>query len=143
GDGDRKAGLRAARSHKVFNPWPVIPHRGRDENRSGHAGLLARQISRLDKFFGGQLVRQRYVRWNERPIVGGRHEAKSWRKCFSTSLTGFIAACPNPQIDASPITFARSVSNASSQCGSFISATAFSVPTRHGVHCPQLSSSDN
>src|SRR5579872_676927 len=66
---------------------------------------------------------------------------KSSRKCFSTCLTGFIAAWPRPQIEASPITLVKSLSRLSSQRDWLISATAFSVPTRHGVHWPQLSSS--
>src|SRR5262249_3997120 len=68
------------------------------------------------------------------------HDTSS-AKCFSTIFTGFIAAWPKPQIELSVITRVRSANSAPSHffcCNSF---TAFSVPTRHGVHWPQLSSS--
>ena len=41
------------------------------------------------------------------------------------------------------MTRVSSCSSGSSQCGAVISLTAFSVPARHGVHWPQLSSSKN
>src|SRR5882724_2624919 len=68
---------------------------------------------------------------------------KSSRKCFITVFKGLDAACPSPQIDASPIACASSVKSASSHLGCDISFTAFSVPTRQGVHWPQDSSSKN
>src|SRR5579863_4135608 len=74
-------------------------------------------------------------------IAHQARSVKSCAKCFITCLTGFIAACPNPQIDASPITRDNSCSKLSSQRAWLINFTAFSVPTRHGVHWPQLSSS--
>src|SRR5262249_23273704 len=55
---------------------------------------------------------------------------RSSRKCFSTCLTGFIAACPSPQIEASVMTCVSSCNSGSSQCGIVISLTAFSVPAR-------------
>src|SRR6516165_8871696 len=67
--------------------------------------------------------------------------AKSSRKYFITEASGLGAAWPSPQIDASRIVAESSLSNASSQAPFAISFTAFSVPTRHGVHWPQLSSS--
>src|SRR5690349_1571913 len=51
---------------------------------------------------------------------------RSPRKCFTTILTGFIAAWPSPQIDASVMTRVNSARRSSSQRGSFISITAFS-----------------
>ena len=62
-------------------------------------------------------------------------------KYFWTQRIGFGAACPRPQIDASPITCARSSSVAWSHTGASISAAALAVPTRQGVHWPQLSCS--
>src|SRR5205814_2404839 len=69
--------------------------------------------------------------------------ARSSAKCFSAIFTGFIAACPRPQIDASVITLASSSRRGPSHLGSASSRTTFSVPTRQGVHWPQLSSSKN
>ena len=45
------------------------------------------------------------------------HRFRSSRKCFSTCLTGFIAAWPRPQIEASLITCAARRSSGSSQRG--------------------------
>src|SRR5262249_32386550 len=67
--------------------------------------------------------------------------AKSSRKYLNTHCSGLGAAWPRPQIEASRIACDSSPSSASSQGPFSISLTAFSVPTRHGVHCPQLSSS--
>ena len=53
---------------------------------------------------------------------------------------GFGAAWPRPQIEASTITVLRSFSVAASHTGASISCAAFTVPTRQGVHWPQLSS---
>ena len=64
-------------------------------------------------------------------------------KYFTTQAIGLGAACPSPQIDASIIACDRSASSGLSQRGSRISATAFSVPTRHGVHWPHDSSAKN
>ena len=44
------------------------------------------------------------------------------------------SACPNPQIEALPITSAKSSNNSEFQHLSFISLTAFSVPDLQGVH---------
>src|SRR5260370_11429484 len=66
---------------------------------------------------------------------------RSYRKYFNTLKSGLGAAWPSPQIEASRIACDSSVSSASSQGPPRISLTAFSVPTRHGVHWPQLSSS--
>src|SRR5262249_40832784 len=60
--------------------------------------------------------------------------AKSSRKYFITEANGLGAAWPSPQIDASRMVAESSLSNASSQGPFAISFTAFSVPTRHGVH---------
>src|ERR1043166_2306885 len=67
--------------------------------------------------------------------------AKSSRKYLNTLASGLGAAWPRPQIEASRMASASSFSNASSHGPFSISLTAFSVPTRHGVHWPQLSSS--
>src|SRR5260370_3329648 len=64
-------------------------------------------------------------------------------KCFITILTGFIAAWPSPQIEASLITLVNSSISGLSQRFACISFPAFSVPTRDCVHSPQLSSSKN
>src|SRR5258708_24897893 len=64
-------------------------------------------------------------------------------KYFSTLTSGFGAAWPSPQIDASRIAVANSPSSASFHGPAAISFTAFSVPARQGVHWPQLSSSKN
>src|SRR5262249_385752 len=64
------------------------------------------------------------------PIPHPTHFAKF----FSTIFTGFIAAWPNPQIDASVITFASSSSSGPSHFGCESRPTTFSVPTRQGVH---------
>src|SRR6185437_1231375 len=90
----------------------------------------------------GQFVGEQRVQRNLQQFAVHAH-ATSSRKCFSTIFTGFIAACPNPQIEASPITRESSCNKSSSQRRPDISLTAFSVPTRQGVHWPQLSSSKN
>src|SRR4249920_368242 len=66
---------------------------------------------------------------------------RSSRKYLNTQLSGFGVACPRPQIEASRIATESSFNNVSSHGPVAISLTAFSVPTRHGVHWPQLSSS--
>src|SRR6478735_7159949 len=66
---------------------------------------------------------------------------RSSRKYLNTLVSGFGAACPRPQIEASRIAADSSFNNASSHGPVAISLTAFSVPARQGVHCPQLSSS--
>ena len=60
--------------------------------------------------------------------------SSSSRKYFKTEFSGFAAACPRPQIEASVIVRPSSSSSASSHLRRDMSATAFSVPTRHGVH---------
>src|SRR5208282_320365 len=67
--------------------------------------------------------------------------AKSSRKYLNTLSSGLGAAWPRPQIEASRIAAESSSSSFSSHRGRSISLTAFSVPTRQGVHWPQLSSS--
>src|SRR6266852_7624955 len=57
-------------------------------------------------------------------------------KYFSTLTSGFGAACPNPQIDASRMALDSSVNNDSSHGPAAISFAAFSVPARQGVHWP-------
>src|SRR6185437_3994997 len=61
-------------------------------------------------------------------------------KYFMAQRYGLGAACPRPQIDASIITLESSSSSGLSQSPRSISATAFAVPTRQGVHCPHDSS---
>ena len=62
-------------------------------------------------------------------------------KCFMTDVSELGAAWPSPQIEASRMATESSASRFSSQPRAAISLTAFSVPTRQGVHWPQLSSS--
>src|SRR5262249_36436998 len=69
--------------------------------------------------------------------------SRSSGKYFSTHRSGLGAAWPRPQIDASRIASDSSLSSAWFQGPLAISFTAFSVPTRQGVHWPQLSSSKN
>src|SRR5689334_7800875 len=64
-------------------------------------------------------------------------------KYFSTHNNGFGAAWPSPQMDASRIAVDSSSSSFTSHGPLAISLAAFSVPTRQGVHWPQLSSSKN
>src|SRR5471030_3291796 len=67
--------------------------------------------------------------------------ANSSGKYLITLVSGFEAAWPRPQIDASRIAWLNSSSNSRFQTGLSISSAAFWVPTRQGVHWPQLSSS--
>jgi len=67
-------------------------------------------------------------------------QASSCGKYLTTHAIGFGAACPRPQMDASAIACDSSFKSGTSQRSCAISPTAFSVPTRHGVHCPQDSS---
>src|SRR6516162_10859675 len=62
-------------------------------------------------------------------------------KYLITEVSGFAAAWPKPQIDASRIAWLNSSSSWVFQTGRSINCAAFCVPTRHGVHWPQLSSS--
>src|ERR1051326_8859358 len=62
-------------------------------------------------------------------------------KYLITDVSGFEAAWPNPQIEASRIAWPNSSSNCRFQTGFSIRIAAFWVPTRQGVHWPQLSSS--
>src|SRR5258705_3762891 len=64
-------------------------------------------------------------------------------KYFSTLSSGLGAAWPSPQIEASRMASDSSVNSAGFHGPFAIRSTAFSVPTRHGVHWPQLSSSKN
>src|SRR5262249_57497861 len=61
-------------------------------------------------------------------------------KCFMTEVMELGAAWPRPQIEASRMATDSSFNSFSSQPRAAISFTAFSVPTRQGVHWPQLSS---
>src|SRR5262249_33621876 len=75
-----------------------------------------------------------------------RHSAASLNssgKYLITEDSGFDAACPSPQIEASRIAWLNSSRRARFQTGCCIRTAAFWVPTRHGVHWPQLSSSKN
>src|SRR5262249_45938678 len=64
-------------------------------------------------------------------------------KYLSTHNSGLGAACPSPQIDASPIAIDSLSSSITSHAPLAISLAAFSVPTRQGVHWRQLSASKN
>src|SRR5665213_1397047 len=64
-------------------------------------------------------------------------------KYLITVVSGFEAAWPRPQIEASRIAWLNWSSNSRFQTGRSISSAAFWVPTRQGVHWPQLSSSKN
>src|SRR6201986_1512042 len=75
-----------------------------------------------------------------------RHSAASFGRNSSgkyliPEVSGFEAAWPRPQIEASRIAWLNWSSNSRFQTGRSISTAAFWVPTRQGVHCPQLSSS--
>src|SRR4051795_7842729 len=67
--------------------------------------------------------------------------ANSSGKYLITEVSGFEAAWPRPQIEASRIAWLNSSSNSRFQAPPCIKIAAFWVPTRHGVHWPQLSSS--
>src|SRR4029453_12083843 len=56
---------------------------------------------------------------------------------------GFGAAWPRPQIEASRMAVESSSRSFTSHGPLAISLAAFSVPARHGVHLPTLSSSKN
>src|SRR6202163_5060232 len=62
-------------------------------------------------------------------------------KYLMTDVSGFEAAWPRPQIEASRMAWLNSSSNSRFQTGFSIRSAAFWVPTRQGVHSPQLSSS--
>src|SRR6476646_1098804 len=79
----------------------------------------------------------------ERNLGHSAASLNSSGKYLITQDSGFDAACPSPQIEASRIAWLNSSSNARFQTGRSISSAAFWVPTRHGVHWPQLSSSKN
>src|SRR5262249_29263914 len=64
-------------------------------------------------------------------------------KYFKTHNSGFGAACPRPQIDASRMAAESSSKSLTFQGPLAINLAAFSVPARQGVHWPQLSSSKN
>src|SRR5262249_685064 len=59
---------------------------------------------------------------------------KSSRKYLNTQSSGLGAAWPKPQMEASRIASDNSISSPSFHGPFCISLTAFSVPTRHGVH---------
>src|SRR6516165_10215396 len=79
----------------------------------------------------------------ERNLGHSAASLNSSGKYLITDVSGFDAACPSPQIEASRIAWLNSSSSARFQTGRCISSAAFWVPTRHGVHWPQLSSSKN
>src|SRR3979490_2009781 len=62
-------------------------------------------------------------------------------KYLITDVSGFEAAWPRPQIDASRMACESSSSSSRFQTGFSTNRPPFRVPTRHGVHWPQLSSS--
>ena len=62
-------------------------------------------------------------------------------KYFITDRIGFGAAWPSPQIDASIITVDKSFNCSISQSPLSMMLTAFSQPTRQGVHWPQENAS--
>src|SRR6202007_2336215 len=62
-------------------------------------------------------------------------------KYLITDVSGFEAAWPRPQIEASRIAWLSSSSSSRFHTGFCINSAAFWVPTRQGVHWPQLSSS--
>src|SRR5262249_3881412 len=70
-----------------------------------------------------------------------RHQATSPWKWLITDRIGLGPAWPSPPIDASAMACANSPSSGWSHTSLLISLTAFSQPTRHGVHWPQDSSS--
>src|SRR5437660_6671762 len=82
---------------------------------------------------------------HHRELVGPHpfHHCTSCGKYFSTLNAGLGAAWPSPQIEASIIACESSASSGWFQRRSFMSSTAFAVPTRHGVHLPQDSSWKN
>src|SRR6202035_6080732 len=55
-------------------------------------------------------------------------------KYLITVVSGFEAAWPRPQIEASRIAWLNSSSNCRSQTGFCINSAAFCLPTRQGVH---------
>src|SRR5262245_49415273 len=57
---------------------------------------------------------------------------RSSGKNLNTDFSGLGAAWPSPQMEASPMTCARSANSWLSQVPPLISLTAFSVPLRHG-----------
>src|SRR4051795_442010 len=64
-------------------------------------------------------------------------------KYLITEVSGFEAAWPSPQIEASRIAWLNSSNKSRFHAPPCIRSAAFWVPTRHGVHWPQLSSSKN
>src|SRR5262245_46368072 len=79
----------------------------------------------------------------ERNLGHSAASLNSSGKYLITEVSGFAAACPRPQIEASRIAWLNSLSSARFHTGRSINSAAFCVPTRHGVHWPQLSSSKN
>src|SRR5437867_8365493 len=62
-------------------------------------------------------------------------------KYLITDVSGFEAACPSPQIEASRIARLSWSSSSRFQTGRSIRIAAFSVPTRHRLHSPPPPSS--
>src|SRR5215813_12245840 len=79
----------------------------------------------------------------ERNLGHSAASLNSSGKYLITDVSGFDAACPRPQIEASRIAWLNSSRSARFQTGFCIRSAAFCVPTRQGVHWPQLSSSKN
>src|SRR5210317_173374 len=69
------------------------------------------------------------------------HASSSSGKYRNNESNGLPAAWPRPQIEAEDMAWASSRSSPVSQLGVLINVAALRVPTRHGVHWPQLSSS--
>src|ERR1700720_4884226 len=57
-------------------------------------------------------------------------------KYLITDVSGFAAAWPRPQIEASRIAWLNSSSSALFHTGRSLERAAFCVPPRHGVHRP-------
>src|SRR5207253_5896615 len=92
--------------------------------RKGRKGRKGRK-----KYIHGFLLRSNFVFY-----------CSSCGKYFTTQSTGFGAACPRPQMDASRITCDSSASSGTSHLGCSMIASALAVPARQGVHCPHDSS---
>src|SRR5699024_7532033 len=71
------------------------------------------------------------------------HHVTSFGKYLITQRSGFGAAWPRPQMEASIMTLDKSSSSSPSHVLDCIRPAALSVPTRHGVHWPQDSWAKN
>src|SRR6266850_5805785 len=104
-------------------------------------GADDRLVGPPDHGLAVQLELDRHHR--ELAVFHSFHHATSFGKYFMTLSAGLGAAWPSPQIDASIIVCESSFSSGWFQRFSCISAAAFAVPTRQGVHLPQDSSWKN